>query len=147
MRKRKSIAQTAYEAKPSNGHVPWGFISDYQQQYWENVVDAVLNYTTHELYLQTDDEDTLVLTGEDEGKRKCKLNKVDLYTEDDTVTIVIPENIIALNRSYFKGLFSDVITHIGTSKFRKNYRFVTKNTSIRNDIEYAISYFENLEKI
>ena len=44
--------------------------------------------------------------------------------DEDDVQVVIPDDVIVLNTSFFLGLFGDTIRRLGASGFRQKYHFL-----------------------
>lgn len=79
-----------------------------------------------------------VFSGRDRGyslRKKLKLDEVDCAKEN--IEIIIPEDIISLNSSFFLGLFGKSVRTLGRSEFRSKYNFVC-NEFIKKNIYDAI---------
>ena len=65
-----------------------------------------------------------VFAGRERGKywrRQFKLDHVDL--EEGSVDVLIPEDIISLNISFFLNLFGDSVRRLGREGFKAHYHF------------------------
>ena len=62
--------------------------------------------------------------------------------DDNTYTIVIPDDTYSFGGSFFGGMFSDSVIALGEEKFRRKYTFKFRNCelseSIREDIDEGI---------
>lgn len=86
-----------------------------------------------------------ILFGRDFGakvREKLKLDKIDKTEEQ--VTITIPNDIWALNSSYFIGMFEKSVQCLGEEKFRKKYLFQCSNYYILANIEQGIEDILNI---
>jgi hypothetical protein len=48
-----------------------------------------------------------------------------LEIEYEKITIIIPNRIVSINKSYFLGLFETRIVDLGKKEFLKKYKFIT----------------------
>jgi hypothetical protein len=79
-----------------------------------------------------------VFSGRPKGEHVRKALILD--TEDqspDRVEVRVPDEIIALNRSFFLGLFGPSVRQLGEEAFRKKYAFHSSSLALR-DIEAGI---------
>lgn len=79
-----------------------------------------------------------VFSGRDRGynlRKKLKLDQIDVNTEN--VTVLIPEDTISLNSSFFLGLFGESVRNLQRSGFEQKYTFQCKDV-IRKSIEDGI---------
>lgn len=79
-----------------------------------------------------------VLSGREQGKdvrRKLNLDEIDYKRE--SVMIIIPEDTLSLNTSFFLGLFGASVRTLGEDEFRKVYQFECKDI-IRRSIDDGI---------
>lgn len=143
-----SPEQTAYEAYPGNCHVPWDDISDHRKLWWKQVVDAVIIHNLpsdkHEFRLHPflAKDQGMVLSGVDLGadaRIKFKLDDIPPY---ESIGIVIPDSVISLNRSFFKGLFEPTITKYGLDNFKTQFTFYSINQAILEDIYCSVRRYE-----
>lgn len=84
-------------------------------------------------------KESLVLSGREFGKdvrRQCEFDRID-DNKEISVTIVIPQNIISLNSSFFWGLFTESVKKLGEDEFIKKYKFECSDI-IRKSIEDGI---------
>ena len=77
-----------------------------------------------------------------QARRKLKLDEIDKTEEQ--VTIIIPNDIWALNSSYFIGMFEKSMQCLGEEIFRKKYLFQCSNHYIFENIDQGIEDILNL---
>ncbi|MFN2475789.1 MAG: hypothetical protein ABR526_05530 [Chthoniobacterales bacterium] len=80
----------------------------------------------------------IVFSGRPKGvalRRKLQLDKKD--ADQSQVTIVVPNEVVSLNSSFFLGLFADSVTALGRDRFEQKYVFECP-IEIREDIEDGI---------
>lgn len=83
-----------------------------------------------------------VFAGRERGKywrKEFNLDEVD--KEEGTVEVLIPEDIISLNISFFLNLFGESIRRLGRENFRTHYHFTSDpilEPSIAQGIEQAL---------
>lgn len=80
----------------------------------------------------------IVFSGRPKGvalRRKLQLDAED--NQPFPVTIVVPDEVVSLNSSFFLGLFADSVTALGREKFERKYVFECP-VEIREDIEDGI---------
>ena len=83
-----------------------------------------------------------VFAGRERGKywrRQFKLDEID--TLDDIVNVLIPEDIISLNISFFLNLFGDSVRRLGREGFKAHYHFQSDpilEPAIKQGIEQAL---------
>ena len=80
----------------------------------------------------------IVLSGRPKGvalRRRLGLDKKDI--QPGQITIVVPQEIVSLNSSFFLGLFADSVTTLGREKFEQKYLFECPS-EIREDVEDGI---------
>lgn len=93
-------------------------------------------------YLSTEET---ALVGRDNGRNLRKtLNAKSGRLEDleknyKKIYIIIPNQIVSMNRSFFLGAFADRARSLGKVNFREKYQFGTSN-HINNKIEDHIDY-------
>ncbi len=83
-------------------------------------------------------------SGRDHGievRNKLKLDEKD--RDEKKYTIYIPNDTLAINSSFFGGLFSDSVIFLGKEKFKEKYNFLGENgetlkKTLVNDIEEGI---------
>jgi hypothetical protein len=82
--------------------------------------------------------DSWVMSGRPKGehvRQRLQLDSED--TSEDSVEVEIPIDIIALNRSFFLGLFGKSVRTLKEEKFRKKYTFHGSPLALR-DVEAGI---------
>lgn len=80
----------------------------------------------------------IVLSGRPKGvalRRRLGLDEKDLHA--GPITIVVPEEIVSLNSSFFLGLFAESVTSLGREGFQRKYLFECP-PEIREDVEDGI---------
>lgn len=91
-------------------------------------------------FLKTSDSD--YLSGRDYAREARKKENLDTLDKNNTqIEIIIPNNLIGINISFFLGMFSKSIKKLGEAKFREKYSFVySKETLglVKPDIERGI---------
>ncbi|HXC61841.1 MAG TPA: hypothetical protein VNV63_04125, partial [Nitrospiria bacterium] len=66
-----------------------------------------------------------VFSGRERGKYWRQYFKLDQLDQDDsTVEVVIPEDILSVNLSFFLSLFGESVRHLGSVDFKAKYHFV-----------------------
>lgn len=83
-------------------------------------------------------------SGRDHGievRKKLKLDEKD--KDEKTYKFYIPNDTLAINSSFFGGLFSDSVISLGKEEFKKKYKFTgddgkTLKDTLLNDIEEGI---------
>lgn len=90
-----------------------------------------------------------VFSGREEGKKVRKRLQLDhLDTQDQIIEIIIPDDTIAINSSFFLGLFGGSVRALGEDVFRSKYQFLCKsalNKSINDGIQRALKQSTPLE--
>ncbi|WP_025866313.1 STAS-like domain-containing protein [Prolixibacter bellariivorans] len=67
-----------------------------------------------------------VFTGRDRGKKVREDSKIDkIEAENDTVEIIIPDNIYSINPSFFEELFVNVVRKLGKERFLAKFNFTS----------------------
>lgn len=63
-----------------------------------------------------------------------------LDTEEGDVQVVIPDDVLVVNTSFFLGLFGDSVRQLGASGFRDKYNFIgpIRDEIIADGIEQAL---------
>lgn len=90
-----------------------------------------------------------ILSGREFGKssrKKYDLDSLDKSTE--IINIKIPEKIIAINSSFFLGMFDKSIINLGEEEFRNKYIFDCSNSikrSIDDGIRRALKVNDSLD--
>jgi len=65
-----------------------------------------------------------VFTGRDRGKSVREKSKLDRIEQDNnSVEIIIPNNIYSINPSFFEELFVNVVKKLGKEKFLEKFKF------------------------
>lgn len=65
-----------------------------------------------------------IFTGRDRGIEVRVKSKIDNFAiENDTLTIIIPEDIITINPSFLEEYFKNVIMTLGKEDFLKKFKF------------------------
>lgn len=83
-----------------------------------------------------------VLSGRDCGidsRRKFNLDRID--KSSDSVTVVIPDDVISMNTSFFLGLFGPSVRRLGKTGFLAKYHFQCHDihrSTIEEGIERAL---------
>ncbi len=66
-----------------------------------------------------------VFSGREKGKYWREYFKLDQLDENaDKIEVVIPEDIFAINLSFFLSLFGESVRHLGREGFVEKYKFV-----------------------
>lgn len=82
-----------------------------------------------------------VFSGREFGKTvRIKYNLDELDISAEQITIVIPEDTISFNSSFFLGLFDKSIRNLGEDEFRRKYLFISTDIigkSIEDGIKRA----------
>lgn len=81
-----------------------------------------------------------VFTGRPEGEKARKILNLDEFDKkDESVEIVIPDDTLSVNSSFFSGMFQKSLKVLGEEKFRKKYIFkCNKKLIIEVNIEKNI---------
>lgn len=83
-----------------------------------------------------------VLSGRKEGlKVREKLNLDSIDKNEQKVTVIIPDDIISLNSSFFLGLFGPSVRLLNEFSFKNKYEFLCPDfiqSSIEDGIERAL---------
>jgi len=80
-----------------------------------------------------------ILSGREEGKKARKKYNIDtLDNNQDEISIEIPSNTLALNSSFFLGMFDQSVLLLGEEKFKQKYKFKCES-EIRESIEDGIN--------
>ena len=65
-----------------------------------------------------------VFTGRDRGKDVRVASKIDEMEEkNESILVIIPDNIYSINPSFFEELFVNVVLKLGREKFREKFEF------------------------
>lgn len=83
-------------------------------------------------------DNSRVFTGRIEGesaRKKLNLDKLD--NQDIVLEIIFPKQVLAINPSFFLGLFAPSIKCLGIDKFKEKYDFISPE-SVKEDIEEGI---------
>ena len=84
-----------------------------------------------------------VFTGRDRGKKVRTESKLDEIEKDnETVEIIIPDNIYSINPSFFEELFVNVVTKLGKEAFLEKFKFISLG-----DYDYYRPLNEAIERI
>lgn len=84
-----------------------------------------------------------IFTGRDRGasiRRQSNLDNIE--SENDTVFIVIPDNIYSINPSFFEELFVNVVKKLGKKSFLEKFKF-----SSEGDYQYEKPLIEAIDRI
>lgn len=65
----------------------------------------------------------LVATGAKKVREDSKIDKIE--AENDTVEIIIPDNIYSINPSFFEELFVNVVRKLGKERFLAKFNFTS----------------------
>ncbi len=90
-------------------------------------------------------EGAKLFSGRPEGAAARKeLNLNDLDNDDKNYSVVLPDDTISFNSSFFGGLFEESVIRLGREGFVKKYSFVLENGSdisdyLKGDIEEGIN--------
>ncbi len=72
-----------------------------------------------------------VYSGRERGKYWRKEFRLDALDHDDSIVdVVIPEDILSINLSFFLNLFGESVRYLGEEDFRRKYRFVCEPSLI-----------------
>lgn len=67
-----------------------------------------------------------VFTGRDRGKKVREDSKIDeIEATNETVSIIIPDNIYSINPSFFEELFVNVVKKLGKEGFLDKFSFTS----------------------
>ncbi|MGD2034989.1 MAG: DUF4325 domain-containing protein [Bacteroidales bacterium] len=67
-----------------------------------------------------------VFTGRDRGKKVREDSRIDeLESSNETIEVVIPDNIYSINPSFFEELFVNVVKKLGKDKFLEKFKFTS----------------------
>lgn len=80
-----------------------------------------------------------VLSGRDNGvnlRKKLEIDKKE--NENDEIKIIIPQDVFALNSSYFLGWLGKSVRNLGKENFEKKYHFEC-NEIVKLNIEDGIN--------
>ncbi len=80
-----------------------------------------------------DKKGSRVFSGREEGKSSRSFHDLDNKDKDDNnYKIVFPNNVLALNTSFFLGMFGNSVRYLGKERFLEKYQFDTKSAIIRS---------------
>jgi len=83
-------------------------------------------------------KDARVFAGRERGKHwRTEFKLDDLDASKEPVRVLIPDDIIAINISFFLSMFGKSVRSLGKDKFRDHYRFEC-NEDLRPLIELGI---------
>ena len=87
-------------------------------------------------------KDSLVFSGRPNGESVRKELELDKYDKTDvTFEIIIPEDTLSVNTSFFLGLFGDSVRAMGKDIFKKRFQFKGEKVildSMESDIDEAL---------
>lgn len=85
-------------------------------------------------------KESKVFTGRPEGQKVRKDLKLDEIDKNDiVVNILIPNDTLSVNSSFFSGMFQKSLSTLGETQFRKKYQFICrKEVIIKINIEQNI---------
>lgn len=84
-----------------------------------------------------------VFTGRDRGKLVREKSKLDMIEQtNDSVKIIIPDNIYSINPSFFEELFVNVVKKLGKEEFLRKFEF-----SSLGDYDYEKPLNEAIDRI
>lgn len=67
-----------------------------------------------------------VFTGRDRGKKVRTDSNLDkIENDNESVEIIIPDNIYSINPSFFEELFVNVVTKLGKDAFLEKFKFIS----------------------
>lgn len=67
-----------------------------------------------------------VFTGRDRGRTVREKSRLDILSDkNDKIRIVIPNNVYAINPSFFEELFLNVVQKLGKDRFLQKFEFVS----------------------
>lgn len=67
-----------------------------------------------------------VFTGRDRGKSVREKSKLDrIEQNNDSIEIIIPDNIYSINPSFFEELFVNVVKKLGKEEFMNKFKFTS----------------------
>ena len=82
----------------------------------------------------------IVISGRNLGKEQRKRLKLDeLVAKNDTIEVIIPDNIYSMSSSFFLGMFGDIVRNCKTKeKFLEKFIFICSE-SLKNNINDGIN--------
>ena len=84
-----------------------------------------------------------VFTGRDRGKLVREKSKLDIIEQtNDSIKIIIPDNIYSINPSFFEELFVNVVRKLGKDEFLRKFEF-----SSLGDYDYKRPLYEAIDRI
>ena len=88
-----------------------------------------------------------VFTGRDRGEKVRKESKIDTLTEqNDSITIVIPEDIRSINPSFLEEFLVNVVTKLGKDRFYTKFQLDNKGRyKVEDDLNEAIDRILRVE--
>jgi hypothetical protein len=82
---------------------------------------------------------TILMSGRPKGVAvRAEINLDKLDSQNDEVEIIVPDEVVSLNSSFFSGLFGPSIKKLGKDAFKSKYKFCCL-PQIRDDIEAGIA--------
>jgi hypothetical protein len=86
------------------------------------------------------------LAGKERGISARSYFKLDqLEQEATTIDVIVPEYLDTVSTSYFLGLFSPSVKHMGIEGFKKKYKFIADDVLL-TQINHGIRLSESLTK-
>ena len=81
-----------------------------------------------------------VFTGREEGKKaRIDSHLDDLDKTNELIKVIIPDDTVSINSSFFLGMFKDSLEDLKEEKFKEKYKFIcNKDFIIKVNIENNI---------
>nr|DAL11521.1 MAG TPA_asm: protein of unknown function DUF4325 [Caudoviricetes sp.] len=85
-----------------------------------------------------------VFTGRDRGEEVRKKSNIDnIFKENDTITIIIPEDVYSITPSFLEQLFYNIIKQYGKEVFLQKIKWENNGYNIDGPLDEAIDRIIN----
>lgn len=85
-----------------------------------------------------------VFTGRDRGEEVRKKSNIDnIFKENDTITIIIPENVYSITPSFLEQFFYNIVKQYGKEAFLQKIKWENNGYNIDGPLDEAIDRIIN----
>lgn len=85
-----------------------------------------------------------VFTGRDRGEEVRKKSNIDnIFKENDTITIIIPEDVYSITPSFLEQLFYNIVKQYGKEAFLQKIKWENNGYNIDGPLDEAIDRIIN----
>lgn len=87
------------------------------------------------------ESETTSLIGKNKGTELASKLKFFEIKDNEIVTIIIPDEVLLINKNFFFWFFSDEITRLTVEQFKKKYNFICSEFNKERIEQYLNDYY------